>query len=94
MGRGGDRSPSLNLSLLLALNSLSELPLVGPLSGAKQTPPWQPPEIGFDPFRSFARIVVHRNFYQAGPELLCRMTLYKCWRKSIMAALTSEARSC
>jgi hypothetical protein len=33
--------------LLVALNSLSELPLVGPLSGAKQTPLWQPLETGF-----------------------------------------------
>jgi hypothetical protein len=38
-------------TLLLALNSLSELPLVGPLSGAKQTPLWQSPETGFDPKR-------------------------------------------
>src|SRR4029077_8725909 len=38
----------------MALNSLSELPLVGPLSGAKQTPLWQPPETGFDHERTWA----------------------------------------
>jgi hypothetical protein len=39
------------LGLNLALNSLSEPPLVGPLSGAKQTPLWQPAETGFDHLR-------------------------------------------
>ena len=32
----------------MALNSLSELPLMGPLSGVKQTPLWQPPETAFN----------------------------------------------
>jgi hypothetical protein len=39
----------------MALNSLSELALVGPLSGAKQTPFRQPPETGFDPNPDIAR---------------------------------------
>jgi hypothetical protein len=45
------RRPSLLqcVSSELALNSLSELPLVGLLSGAKQTPLWQLPETGFGP---------------------------------------------
>jgi hypothetical protein len=38
--------------LLLALNSLPELPLVGLLSGANQTPLWQPPETGLTPKRA------------------------------------------
>jgi hypothetical protein len=39
----------------MALNSLSELALVGPLSGAKQKPLRQPPETGFDPNPDIAR---------------------------------------
>ena len=36
----------------MSLNGLEqppELPLMGPLSGAKPPPRWQPPETGFDP---------------------------------------------
>jgi hypothetical protein len=40
---------ALHEVLQMALKSLWELPLVEPLSGAKQTLLWQPPETGFGP---------------------------------------------
>ena len=45
-------SPGIRKCLLLALNSLPELPLVGLISGANQTPFWQPPETGLTPKRA------------------------------------------